>query len=66
MVIVVGLIVAIVLIVIFSRPSMRNCRWRRDRSRDTGGQEFHVCAACGATMLCEPGKAPRRCLRPRG
>ncbi|MCJ7871719.1 hypothetical protein [Phaeobacter sp. J2-8] len=41
----VGLLIAFVLVMIFSRPATRNCRWRRGRE---DGQVVWTCAYCGA------------------
>ncbi|WP_375689094.1 hypothetical protein [Pseudooceanicola sp. LIPI14-2-Ac024] len=63
MIYLVGLVVAIVLVAIFSKPEMRGCRWRADRSRDRDGQAFWRCAACGSETFTDNGKPPDLCLR---
>ncbi len=59
MFVIVGFIVAIILIVVFSNPRMRGCRWREDRRVGPGA---YRCAACGATTVTPDKKPPRRCL----
>jgi len=61
MFIVIGLIVAFVLVILFSRPDMRRCRWRADRRGDRDGHAKYVCFACGAVTFTEDGKAPTFC-----
>lgn len=61
MFIVIGLIVAFVLVVLFSRPDMRRCRWRADRRGDRDGHAKFVCVACGAVTFTDDGKPPRFC-----
>lgn len=61
MIVVVGLIVAFVLVLIFSNRKMRNCRWREDRRGDRDGQRMFRCAACGAVRFTSDGKPPRVC-----
>ncbi|MEI4197413.1 hypothetical protein [Roseovarius sp. E0-M6] len=56
MIIVAGLVLAFVLMLIFSRPDMRLCRWRKNR--DAGQWR---CAYCGAVW--EGLEQPNRCLR---
>lgn len=63
MIVAVGLLVAFVLVLMFSSPGTRACRWRADRKRDADGQSFYACAACGAGILCADGKPPTTCLR---
>lgn len=63
MIVAVGLLVAFVLVLMFSSPGTRACRWRADRKRDAGGKSFYACAACGAHSLCADGKPPTVCLR---
>jgi hypothetical protein len=61
MFVVIGLIVAFVLVVLFSRPDMRRCRWRADRRGDRDGHAKFVCVACGAVTFTTDGKPPRFC-----
>ena len=61
MFIVVGLIIAFVLIAVFSNRATRYCRWRERRGAD--GSQW-TCIHCGATVTGEQGKAPDVCLRP--
>ncbi|MFX0544748.1 hypothetical protein ACEWPL_004300 [Roseovarius sp. S1116L3] len=62
MFIVVGLVLAFVLIVIFSNARTRNCRWREDRTRDRDGQRYFRCLQCGHETYTETGKPPKICL----
>jgi len=61
LIIVVGLIVAFVLIVIFSNRRTRYCRWRQDRRADVCGLRKYRCMACGAEAFTSTGKAPLDC-----
>jgi hypothetical protein len=60
MLVVVGLIIAFVLIAVFSNRDTRYCPWRERRGRD--GSQW-ACIHCGATVAGEQGKPPLRCLR---
>ncbi|RKF14077.1 hypothetical protein D6850_12975 [Roseovarius spongiae] len=62
MIIVVGLLLAFVLILVFSNRRTRYCRWREDRTRDEGGARYYHCMACGAETFTTTGKPPRDCL----
>lgn len=62
MIIIAGLIVAFILILIFSRPAMRSCRWREDRAGDAGGEKKYKCMACGAEAFTSNGKPPLVCM----
>lgn len=62
MVIVVGLIVAFVLVLVFSNRRTRNCRWRADRTRDVDGQHYHRCMACGAEAFTSEAGPPKDCF----
>jgi len=61
LIIVVGLIVAFVLIVIFSNRRTRYCRWRQDRRADIDGLRKYRCMACGAEAFTSTGKPPLDC-----
>ncbi|KPP87431.1 MAG: hypothetical protein HLUCCO07_10315 [Rhodobacteraceae bacterium HLUCCO07] len=63
MIIVVGLILAFILILIFSNRAMRHCRWRAQGMGDDGKRDFR-CMACGARTTTSDGNPPRVCLRP--
>jgi len=63
MLVAIGLIVAVILVAVYARPDMRQCRWREDRTGDTATAKKYVCAACGAVALTETRRPPRRCLR---
>lgn len=62
--ILIGLLLAFVLIAIFSNRKTRGCRWRLDRARNENGQQFHICMACGAQCFTKDSTAPKTCLRP--
>ncbi len=61
MVIVVGLIVAFILLLIFSDRKTRSCRWREDRTLDAGSGRAYRCMACGAQASTTTGKPPKDC-----
>jgi hypothetical protein len=68
LIIVLGLILAFILILIFSNRRTRACRWREDRRGDRDGQRKYRCMACGAEAFTSNGKPPLDCLanqRPR-
>lgn len=60
MIVVLGLILAFVLLLLFSRPAMRHCRWRETRGE---GESLWRCAYCGAETRGAPGVPPKVCLR---
>lgn len=62
MIIIAGLIIAFVLIVIFSNRATRQCRWREARSGDRDGQRRFRCMACGAEAFTSDGKPPLHCM----
>lgn len=61
MIIIAGLILAFLLILIFSNRRTRHCRWREDRRGDRDGQRKYRCMACGAEAFTSDGKAPKLC-----
>ena len=64
MLVVVGLIVAFILVIIYSNRATRACRWREYRA---GGCDLRVrwrCAACGAEVFTSDGDAPKVCHAP--
>ncbi|WP_375259228.1 hypothetical protein [Citreimonas sp.] len=63
MLVVVGLIVAFVLIAVFSNRGTRACRWREYPKAD---DSVWTCVNCGATTRGPVGKAPRTCFRDGG
>lgn len=63
MLIVVGLIVAFVLIAVFSNRATRLCRWRERRAN---GTSTWTCIHCGAQLPGPIGQPPRVCHRPDG
>jgi hypothetical protein len=62
MLIVAGLLIAFVVVVIFSNRTTRNCRWRADRGSDTEDASAWRCAACGGRSFTKTGKPPLICL----
>lgn len=56
----IGLILAFILVAVFSNRTTRHCRWR-ERRHETGSQ--WTCIQCGATTEGKPGEPPRTCLR---
>lgn len=62
MVIVVGLVIAFVLVLVFSNRKTRRCRWREDRTKDKDGARYHHCIACGAETYTTNGQPPKICL----
>ncbi|SMX47306.1 hypothetical protein [Maliponia aquimaris] len=60
MLVVVGLILAFVLIAVFSNRATRHCRWRERRHGDASSW---TCIHCGARVEGKPGEPPRTCLR---
>ncbi len=61
MVIVIGLVVAFVLVLIFSNHRTRYCRWREDRTQDSSDGRAYRCMACGAVEHTADGKPPKDC-----
>ena len=62
MLIPIGLVVAFILIVIFSNRKTRQCKWRADRRRDENGKGFYRCVVCGAETFTSDGRPPKDCL----
>ena len=62
MFIVIGLVLAFVLVLVFSNRRTRNCRWREDRTQDVGRARCYRCTACGAEAFTTNGKPPLDCL----
>ncbi|TNF22145.1 MAG: hypothetical protein EP318_04640 [Rhodobacteraceae bacterium] len=63
MIVALGLLIAFVLVLIFSRPATRNCRWRE---YPRGAESDWRCAFCGAATTGPRGRKPRTCHRDRG
>ena len=61
MIVVVGLIIAFVLVAIYSRRETRVCRWREHRESGCDLRTRWRCAACGAEVVTPDGKAPKVC-----
>ena len=62
MIVVAGLVLAFILVLIFSNRRTRNCRWRAERSGDRDGASKYRCAYCGAVAFTATGKPPTLCL----
>lgn len=60
MIVIVGLIVAFLLIAVFSNRKTRLCRWREARHN---GRVTYSCVHCGASVSGVIGKPPKACLR---
>ncbi len=60
MLVVLGLIIAFVLIAVFSNRSTRQCRWREFR-HETGSR--WSCVQCGAVVEGKRGETPTECLK---
>jgi hypothetical protein len=63
MLVVIGLIVAFVLVAVFSNRRTRLCRWRERRGPD---DSTWTCVHCGATARGRRGEPPTLCLKDRG
>jgi hypothetical protein len=63
MLVVIGLLIAFVLVVLFSNRATRACRWRMDRRGGRGVAVKYRCAACGAVAFTTDGKPPLDCLK---
>jgi len=61
MIVVAGLLLAFVLVLVFSNPATRACRWREDRRGDRDGMKKFRCMACGAEGFTSTGKPPLDC-----
>nr|WP_089278931.1 hypothetical protein [Antarctobacter heliothermus] len=61
MFVVVGLIIAFVLVAVFSNRATRLCRWR-ERRKD--GVSTWTCVHCGAQVPGAIGQPPRECHWP--
>lgn len=62
MIVVVGLVIAFVLLLVFSNRKTRRCRWRQDRTRDVDGARYYHCTACGAEVFTKDDAPPKECL----
>ncbi|SLN22747.1 hypothetical protein PEL8287_00994 [Roseovarius litorisediminis] len=65
MIIIVGLIIAFVLVVLFSNRRTRYCRWRAQGKSGDGMARNYKCMACGALSVTSDGNPPATCLRLR-
>lgn len=63
MIVVLGLILAFILLLVFSKPALRHCRWRESRRAE---ESLWRCAYCGAEIAGAPGVPPKVCLRNSG
>lgn len=59
--ILIGLVLALVLIALFSNRATRRCRWREYPR--AGADSDWKCVHCGAGTTGPRGKPPRDCLR---
>lgn len=64
MIIVAGLILAFVLIVIFSNRATRACRWREYRLSGCDMRQRWRCVTCGAEVVTSDGIEPKLCHDP--
>ncbi|MCC1491971.1 hypothetical protein [Cognatishimia sp. F0-27] len=62
MLVVVGLIIAFVLVAVFSNRATRSCRWREYREET---ESRWVCIHCGVELHGPRGIAPKHCHRPK-
>ncbi|WP_121631351.1 hypothetical protein [Tropicibacter alexandrii] len=60
MIYVAGLLIAFILIAVFSNPATRACRWREYRQGDS--VRWH-CIQCGAEVYKPLGQKPKSCFR---
>ena len=60
MIIILGLLIAFILVLIFSRPALRHCRWRRHKEGDL---VHWRCAFCGARTTTSDLTPPKTCFR---
>ena len=58
--IVIGLMLAFILLAVFSNRGMRQCRWRAHRRTE---DVLWRCAFCGAETVRPPDAKPDMCLR---
>ena len=65
MIIIAGLILAFVLILIFSNRGTRQCRWRPYRMSGCDTRTRWRCVSCGAEVTGEASTPPPRCHDPR-
>lgn len=63
--IVIGLILAFVLVAVFSNRKTRQCRWRADRSLDNDAGHYFRCMHCGAETRVRDVRPPQICLKPQ-
>jgi hypothetical protein len=64
MIVVIGLIIAFVLVAIFSNRATRQCRWRRNAALDQDGIYWH-CLQCGASVMTDTKETPKLCHDPK-
>ncbi|MCD1619788.1 hypothetical protein ACFSDD_15835 [Salipiger marinus] len=61
MIVALGLVIAFVLLLIFTNRKTRLCRWRETRRE---GDSQWRCIYCGAKTTGPRGKTPETCFRP--
>lgn len=64
MIVPIGLVVAFILVVVFTKRETRKCRWRENRRLDHDGQKYFKCMFCGAEVFTGNGKEPQTCIAP--
>jgi hypothetical protein len=64
MLVVVGLIVAFILVVLFSNRATRGCRWREYRLSGNHTRRRWHCVACGAEVFTSDATPPKLCHDP--
>ena len=47
-----------------SRMQVRDCRWRENRTKDTGAGKYFLCTNCGTETWTADRKPPKVCVRP--
>jgi hypothetical protein len=64
MLVILGLIVAFILVMIYSNRATRGCRWREYRVSGCDLRRRWRCAACGAEVFTSDGDPPKVCHDP--
>jgi len=64
MIVVAGLILAFLLILIFSNRRTRSCRWREYRPSGCDTRTRWRCVSCGAEVVSDGATPPRQCHDP--
>jgi len=61
MIVPIGLVIAFILVVIFTKRNTRKCRWREKRRLDKNGEKYYICMTCGAEVFTDTGNPPATC-----